>query len=454
MNCTLGALQKLSAETHVIRQRAALPPVNGQHACQQLRGTLDNLRQKRTVIKLDRPKVNVDAVWSKFAAARYDLGALDALQLRALCSAEETALRPEFVVALAEHPEKLKRSRCLYGMVNSYFAEWRAMEDPRAVENLLVSVFTNYGANNPVVRKWLASNALFSEKAAVFLSDEICSGQRAVDEVLHEHYVGPLTKLGMSVRASAARSACDRLRRMESRQNNEWSLRYLQWMTENVLSDLTLPDAFSEAVGSLILSDSAKRSEGFQRALRSYVQNHKRLGDPRVRESARNWRSIAPEAAQRYLSWLARDSIVFFFNTILPRNSQNQRRKDFWLRYHDRIRDFQVAVSEADVWKVKSSQHGADLLCYSLVDHPTTSAFLMKFEGYGGHFPIIEFSEKGHAAYIYHFGDFEARGVTLRTRRFELRNHLKFAQTNRILHMADWEPKAAYRLSSEFGIRP
>ena len=102
MNCTLGALQKLSAETHVIRQRAALPPVNGQHACQQLRGTLDNLRQKRTVIKLDRPKVNVDAVWSKFAAARYDLGALDALQLRALCSAEETALRPEFVVALAE----------------------------------------------------------------------------------------------------------------------------------------------------------------------------------------------------------------------------------------------------------------------------------------------------------------------------------------------------------------
>ena len=452
MNATLGALRKLSAEAQVIRH--PLPPVNGERACLQLGDALNKLREKHTAIKLDRPKLNVEDVWSKFVAARYELGALDGLQFRALCSAEETALRPEFVVALAEHPEKLKRSRSLYGMVNSYFAEWRAMENPRAIENLLVSVFANHYANNPVVQKWLASKDLFSEKAAVFLSSEICSGQKAVDEVLREHYVGPLTKLGMSVRALAAKSACDRLRRMEGGQNNEWSLRYLHWMTEKVLSDLTLPDAFSEAVGSLILSDSAKRSEGFQRAIRSYVQNHKRLGDPRVRESARNWRSIAPEAAQRYLSWLARDSIVFFFNTILPRNSENQRRKDFWLRYHDRIRDFQVAVSEADVWKVKSSQQGADLLCYSLVDHPTTSAFLMKFDGYGGHFLIIEFSEKGHAAYIYHFGDFESRGVTLRSRRFGLRNHLKFDQTNRILHIAGWEAKAAYRLSSEFGIRP
>jgi hypothetical protein len=225
-------------------------------------------------------------------------------------------------------------------------------------------------------------------------------------------------------------------------------------MTERVLSDLTLLDAFSEAVSSLILSDSAKRSEGFQRALRSYVQNHKRLGDPRVRESSLNWRSIAPEAGQRYLSWLARDSIIFFFNTILPNNSENQRRKDFWLRYHDRIKDFQVAVSEADVWKVKSSQQGTNLLYYSRVAHPTTSAFLMKFEGYGGQFLVIEFSEKGNAAYLHKIADFESRGLTLRTPRFELKNHLKFDDTNRIIHIGAWERKAAYKLSSEFGIRP
>jgi len=417
---------------------------------------LDNLREKLTVIKLSPPKLNVEAVWTKFAASRYDLSAIDALQFRALCSAEGTALRPEFIAALAKHPEKLKRSRCLHGMVNSYFAEWRTMENPRTVEGLLISAFAKYSAKNLAVQKWLAgaSKGLFSERAAAFLSEEICSGQKAVDEVLHEHNVSKWTKLGMLARASAAKSACEYLRRMEGLRDNEWSLRYLQWMTEKVLSDLTLPDSFSEAVSSLILSESAKRSEGFQRALRSYSQNHKKLGDPRVRESSPNWRSITPEAAQRYLSWLARDSIIFFFNTIIPNNSENQRRKDFWLRYHDRIKDFQVALSEADVWKVKSSQQGKDLLYYSRVAHPTTSAFLMKFEGYGGQFLVIEFSEKGNAAYLHKMADFESRGLTLRTPRFELRNHLRFDDTHRIIHNGDWERKAAYKLSWELGIRP
>jgi hypothetical protein len=225
-------------------------------------------------------------------------------------------------------------------------------------------------------------------------------------------------------------------------------------MTESVLSDLTEAGAFADAIGTLILSQSAKRSESFQRGLLSYIQCHKRLGDPRARESLPNWRSIAPEAAQRYLSWLARDSIIFFFNTILPNNSENRRRKDFWLRYHDRIQDFQVAVSDADEWKLKSSQDSEDFNYYSEVAHPTTSAFLMKFEGYGQQYLIIEFSEKGHAAYIYRMADFEARGLTLRTHRFDLKNELKFDDTNRIFHSGDWEHKWASKLSFELGIRP
>ena len=225
-------------------------------------------------------------------------------------------------------------------------------------------------------------------------------------------------------------------------------------MTERLLSDLTRKDAFYDTISSLILSESAKRSEIFQRALRSYVQNYKRLGDPRVRESSVNWRSMAPEAAQRYLSWLARDSIIFFFNTILPHNSENRRRKDFWLRYHDRIRDFQVAVSEADLWKVKASQKNSELLHYSQVAHPTTSAFLMRFEGYAAQYIVVEFSETGNAAYIFKATDFESKRVTMRTSRFDLKKHLKFDDTHRIIHSGDWERKASYKLSSEFGIRP
>ena len=454
MNFTLGAFRQLTAEGQVIRQRAELPPVNAQHVCVQLSGALHSLRKKISVIKLDRPKLDAERVWSVFTASRHDLGLLDGLQFRTLCSDERTAVRPEFIAALVRNPEKLNRSRCLYGMVNSYFSEWRTMNDPTTLERLLISVFSAYLGNNPVVRKWNASKSLFSEQAATFMADKICSSQKAVDEVLKEYYVGPLTKLGQSVRASAATTACEYLRRTEASRDNEWSFRYLQWMTENVLSDLTASDVFYGAIGSLILSESARRSESFQRALRFYVQNHRRLGDPRVRESSLHWRSIAPEAAQRYLSWLARDSILFFYNTILPNNSENRRRKDFWLRYHDRIRDFQVAVSSADLWKVKASQKSSELLHFSRVDHPTTSAFLMRFEGYGEHYIVVEFSETGNAAYIFKATDFESKRITLRTPRFDLKRHLKFDDTHRIIHVGAWEGKASNRLSSQFGIRP
>jgi hypothetical protein len=453
VNFTLRALQQLGAEEDVIRNRAALAPVSGRQACKQLSGTLQNLRQNLTVVKLDRPKLSAEHVWSAFVASEYDLGALDGLQFRTLCSDEKTALRSQFTKALTRNPDKLKRSRCLYGMVNAYFSEWRDMDDPPAVEQLLRSVFSSASGKNPVVQKWRECKSLFSEHAVTFLADAICAGQKAVDDTLRDYYVGPLTKLGRSVRDSAARAACEHLSRTERRQDSEWSVRYLQWMTEGLLSDLTPKDAFYYAISSLVLSESAKRSETFQRALRSYVQNHKMLGDPRVRESSVNWRLMTPEAAQHYLSWLARDSIIFFFNTILPNTNENRRRKEFWLRYHDRIRDFQVAVSEADLWKVKASQKNSDLLCYSHVAHPTTSAFLMRFEGYGAQYIVVEFSEKGNAAYIFKAADFESKRVTMRTPQFDLKKHLKFDDSERIIHMGDWERKASYKLSSQFGIR-
>ena len=78
----------------------------------------------------------------------------------------------------------------------------------------------------------------------------------------------------------------------------------------------------------------------------------------------------------------------------------------------------------------------------------------MSFEGYGGRFLVIEFSETGNAAYIYKIADFESRGLTLRTRQFSVRNDLKFNTAHRIFHGGDWERMAAYKLSSEFGIRP
>jgi hypothetical protein len=50
LNFTLRALQQLAAENEVIRHRAALPVVDGNHACQQLSRTVKKLSQKLSVV--------------------------------------------------------------------------------------------------------------------------------------------------------------------------------------------------------------------------------------------------------------------------------------------------------------------------------------------------------------------------------------------------------------------
>jgi hypothetical protein len=266
--------------------------------------------QKGATIKVDRPKLDAKKVWASFAAGHFELDTLNGLEFRTLCSSEEPALRSEFIRTLERNPDKLKRALCLYGLVNNYFALWREMPEPDSVERLLRTAFERYGGKNPVVRRWSSNKLLLSAQAATARAEEICVEQNGVDEELKTYCVGPATKLGLKTRASAAKTAGERFRQVETSQNEEWSQRYLQWVTEKVLSDLTLPDAFCPCICQLILSESAKRSDVFRRALRVYIQHHKRLGDPRLRESSPNWRSMVPEAGQRYLSWLARDSIL------------------------------------------------------------------------------------------------------------------------------------------------
>src|ERR1700740_3641271 len=127
MNFTLGALQQLTAEEQVIRHRATPPQIDGPQACRALNTTLEKFRLKGATINVDRPKLDVKKVWTSFAAGHFELDTLNGVEFRALCSSDETALRPEFIRALERKPDKLKRSRCLYGLVNNYFALWREM---------------------------------------------------------------------------------------------------------------------------------------------------------------------------------------------------------------------------------------------------------------------------------------------------------------------------------------
>ena len=451
----LTALGQLKQESDGFHRQARLPPANVQAACKQLAGTIESFRKLAGSVDVERPRIDVAATWSMFVASAHDLNSLDALRFRALCSSEDTALRPEFIHALTRNPGRLKRSGCLYGLVGCYFSQWRGMTEPNAVEALILRACGLYGGKNPVVQCWLRNQPIFSAEAASHLTKKVVHGRLKVDDVLREHHVGLYSKLALVVRAESARSAVAAFLSLEHSQSEEFALQYLDWMITAVFSDLTMPDAFGSAVSSLILCESARRWESFRRGLRSYIQSHPKLGDPRLRESVPKWRTVGAQASERYMSWLAAESIKLFFETILPDSSENRRRKQFWLQYHGKIRDFQVALSDADYWKVMAMPNRQQLPSHSRVKHATTSAFLMVFEGYGKRFIAVEFSETGNAAYVFPLSEFDARDLSIRDARFELGDlRVKVPDTVRIIHIGDWESRERHRMSQELGIRP
>jgi hypothetical protein len=231
-------------------------------------------------------------------------------------------------------------------------------------------------------------------------------------------------------------------------------LQFLRWILKHLLGAAVPAGTLQQPISTLILSTSADRSDTFQQELRSFIESSSSLGDPRLRENAPNWRDVEPEAAQRFLSWLAKEYNQFFFDTILPRSDENRRRADFWLRYYKRINDFQVAISEEDYRKLKKNNPVKRLPLHSRITQSATSAFIMQFTGYGKDYVIVEFSETGNAAYMYERAEFEARNVNLRTPFFQLNRHLKHhGHLNRILHLGAWETKARYKLAT-LGIVP
>ena len=66
------------------------------------------------------------------------------------------------------------------------FTDWRAMADPVGIE---ITVLQDAGnRRNTVLHGGLANPLLFSAQGKNSLAEEICSGQKAVDDVLGKYY--------------------------------------------------------------------------------------------------------------------------------------------------------------------------------------------------------------------------------------------------------------------------
>lgn len=449
------ALLLLRGEPEIIRRSPLAKTLDAAAECKPLIECRDALRREIGAFKPSPPPLDPEKVWQRFESSGANIYLLNGLEFRTLCSAPEYAIRPTFTKALEDHTDRLKRGLCLKGLVHSYFSRWRSMEQPEVLERLIKGALDRYPRPGPVIAKWRGEPSLFSASAANGLAEVAVARKFDFETLLQLQYVPRGPGLAMQAQARGAELAVAHLRALEAGSDKDSALSFLNWMIAHILTDTLLLGALYTASSALILSRSAEVSGPFQEAVRNFVQSCRWLGDPRLRQSAPNWRAMEPEARERFLSWLAKESILFFFNTILPPNDHNRRRAEFWLRYYQKITDFQVAISDADRAKILASKATSRLPLHSRVEGSVASAFLLQFRGWDRDYVVVEFSETGNAAYIYERPMFESKNVNLRTPVFQLARHLKHeGRTDRILHsQGGWEFPARQKLA-ELGIRP
>lgn len=455
MNRTIQALAGLRSESERLRTDPVRFRIDPDRALAALLGTLTRMREESMQIRVQHPPLNPRTVWTLWEANGFDISVLDSRQIRTLCTSEETALEPQLIDTLAARPELLKRSICLFGIVVAYFSHWRTMKTPGKVESLILAALSRHKSPGSIAEMWNKDPLLFSPGAADQLAAAVVNSMAQIGEVLEKKLIPLTSALSLQVRARTADLAAQAFCDQEATLSEAQTTVFLAWMIGVAWSFPVPKDAFYQSVNRMILSKAAERHPAFRQRLMEYIRSDNRLGDPRLSPNKPKWRDVSADAGQRFLSWLARDSILFFFNTILPDDSNNRRRKDFWLMYHRAsIRDFQVAVSDQDLNTLKRHFLNKELPVFSRVNHPTTSAFLMRFSGGGRDYIIVEFSETGHAAYVHDAKSFENAAGSLRAYQFDLRKHLmNDLKVERIVHRGSWEEKARYMLSA-LGIRP
>ena len=453
------ALKRLQLDIGEFRDSTVCRPADPQTSLRQLSRMVEELEKKSNNVVVPKPVLDPEEVWACWRKEQYDFDKLDSREKRTLCISPETASRAKLVDALKKDPETLKRMTTFNGFVQAYFAKWRSMENPESIESLIQGLLEQgrIPRKSRILDVWRRSLFLFSVQASQGIGEVIIRDRKPVKQVCSEFFIDSSTPLVVEAHKRAAELA---VKGLIARQNfiiEPEAVRDFRWVSDNLLGFGLHAITYRAAMSDLINSQLPARMPEFQKAIVEVIHGDDRLGDPRLAGNAPNWRTVPADAKEKFLAWLAKETLQFFFDTLVPSNDENRRRAKFWLEYakkQGKIKDFQVAVSDDDLYRIKASR-AKTIPSYSRVTGGNTSAFLMVFEGYGAEYVIIEFSETGNAAYVYKREHFESRRNTLRSHSFDLTGTLKrkHDMESRIIHVGDWEPKAR-RTLSELGIRP
>ncbi len=183
----------------------------------------------------------------------------------------------------------------------------------------------------------------------------------------------------------------------------------------------------------------------FELLERQLLSSDCEFGDPRMGTS-QGWKmvtAIDKPAFDSFLEMLIRTDLRFFFHFAM----KDKAREEFWLLYLKSLRRtvcFLDAISQREFLRTRDRIKPELLPDFQLafdrarkLEQGRVSAFCLYFDD----FVVVEFSETGHAVYVYERDLFE-KHVTIDQKLFSA-NELKQLpiESERLIHRGDWRPK-------------
>ena len=361
MNLIAQALDRLRLDLGECQESTAYRLVDVQPYLRNLNASVEALEKKYDFGVAPKPPLNPDTVWAKWRGEQFNLDKLDSREKRTLCVSPQTAMLPKLVQCLVSSSDALSRLTTFNGFVHAYFTKWRDMENPDAVETLIRKMLEpgRIPRKSRVVEQWRLSLFLFSAQAAQRVADKVVRGRKTVKQACGELYVDSSTPLAVEAHKCATAAAVKNVIGKQTYVSEPEAISEFRWIVDNLLGPGLDPVTYRAAMTDLIASRLPERLLGFQKALVEVIHGDDRLGDPRLAGNAPGWRTVPQEAKERFLAWLAKETLQFFFDTLVPTNDENRRRAKFWLEYakkQGKVKDFQVAVSDDDLHRIQGQQ--------------------------------------------------------------------------------------------------
>lgn len=205
-------------------------------------------------------------------------------------------------------------------------------------------------------------------------------------------------------------------------------------------SGWTLED-FHAAIGATVLHPVTDTTAEMPEQLIKLVLADGRLGDPRLPAQAHNWRGLPQAARQRFVLWLSRADVTFFFDHVLPESKDQEERKIFWLRYVPRVLNSRPLLQAADAMRLQPMLHQMpeQVVHFGHIDG-STSALILDF----GAVVVVQVSELSEACYIYGKRNFEPLVPDLwQPQPFTVEALAVPNQAAKVYHQQTWEKDVA-----------